>query len=376
MPNKTWLVEPRDSLIIRDARPSLSGEPMRTLPYPWPSSIAGLARTRAGQDQDGLFALSADEAKKLFAVEVAGPWLAVLDDDDNMKDLAFAAPLDCLWHEAEGQAEKKADDDEKIIERRRLMPVLDNEERVNGVISNKADGMRWILPKQAAPQRKPASAPVFWPWEKLEGWLTKPSNEVDQGTLSDFGFGAFTVEERTQVAIDPETGRPSDGQLFSVEGLRLRDGDNRFGLAFACDDERINAGPVHLGGERRISWLSQLENGRPELPKNFDSSGRLYRLILVTPAIFKDGWKPKKDSVPGAKLVAAVTGRPQSISGWDFANRGPKMTRRMVPAGSVFWFELEEGVDAQKWVEERWMQSICDNQDRRDGFALCLVGVA
>jgi len=76
-------------------------------------------------------------------------------------------------------------------------------------------------------------------------------------------------------------------------------------------------------------------------------------------------------------LVSACTGRWKPISGWSLekGRRGPKPIRRLVPAGSVYFFEVLEG-DASALAKNLWLRSVCDDeQDRRDGFGLALWGI-
>jgi CRISPR-associated protein Cmr3 len=109
------------------------------------------------------------------------------------------------------------------------------------------------------------------------------------------------------------------------------------------------------------------------------------RLILATPAIFADAWKPGwlneqlEGTPPGCsvklKLVGVNNGRWKAVSGWSLAPpRGPKAIRRMVPAGSVYFFRVEKPGDAAS-LADLWLQPISDNdQARRDGFGLALWG--
>ena len=97
------------------------------------------------------------------------------------------------------------------------------------------------------------------------------------------------------------------------------------------------------------------------------------RVVLLTPALFAEGAVPQQ--IRGAQVVAAAVGRPQPISGWDMAARGPKPTRRMAPAGSVYWVDLT-GQDPAEWARRVHLKGICsDEQDSRDGFGLAAVGV-
>ncbi|MFN5927145.1 MAG: type III-B CRISPR module-associated Cmr3 family protein, partial [Roseiflexaceae bacterium] len=65
------------------------------------------------------------------------------------------------------------------------------------------------------------------------------------------------------------------------------------------------------------------------------------------------------------------------LSGWDMAIGKPKSSKRYMGAGSVYYLELA-GTDADiaTWVANMWFQNISDeDQSRRDGFGLAVVGV-
>ena len=76
------------------------------------------------------------------------------------------------------------------------------------------------------------------------------------------------------------------------------------------------------------------------------------------------------------KLVSACMGRWKPISGWSLEEKGAKPIRRLVPAGSVYFFELEGDEDASIVAKNLWLKSVCDDeQDRKDGFGLALWGI-
>ena len=156
-----------------------------------------------------------------------------------------------------------------------------------------------------------------------------------------------------------------------------------------------------LGGERRVAhWRRDKTTAdRWACPAGIiEAIGRKpqqLRLILATPAIFAKGWrpgwlqpinegfvgKPPSENVkpgPQLKLVGAVVGRWQPISGWSLeaGKRGIKPLRRLAPAGSVFFFEVLDGSNPANWVAAHWLSSVCnDAQDRRDGFGLAAWGI-
>jgi CRISPR-associated protein Cmr3 len=108
-------------------------------------------------------------------------------------------------------------------------------------------------------------------------------------------------------------------------------------------------------------------------------------MVLATPALFDDGWKPKwarEGRPPGLdarddiklKLVSACVPRWRPLSGWNFeiGKTGPKAVRRLAPAGSVYFFEVSGAASA---LARLWLRPVSDQpQDRRDGFGLALWG--
>jgi CRISPR-associated protein Cmr3 len=105
------------------------------------------------------------------------------------------------------------------------------------------------------------------------------------------------------------------------------------------------------------------------------------RLILLTPAHFTAGWKPawllegREGVVPSLRAVA-LRGC-QTVSGWDFEKGKPKPTRRLAPAGTVYFLKLDgDSAAIKRWVDTIWMHCVSDGgQDRRDGFGLAVLGV-
>src|SRR6185312_16953475 len=103
--------------------------------------------------------------------------------------------------------------------------------------------------------------------------------------------------------------------------------------------------------------------------------------------IFRHGWrpdwldartltgKPFGEEGPMLKLVGVTNGRWQAVSGWSIqphqatGKPGPKPIRRMVPAGSVYFFTVERGELAD--LANHWLMPVSDDvQERRDGFGL------
>ena len=139
-----------------------------------------------------------------------------------------------------------------------------------------------------------------------------------------------------------------------------------------------------LGGERRIVFWRQAKVELPACPAEVRQQivkQRRGRLVLATPALFERGFLPTwvLNHPSGVKLriVAAAVPRPAHISGWDYKKKMPKPTRRLAPAGSVYFFEITDGDEQaiEQFIASVWLTPISDGeQERRDGFGVALLG--
>jgi CRISPR-associated protein Cmr3 len=378
-----WIVEPRDPLIVRDGRPfgPNPGARARSLPFPFPSTTTGGVRTKAGLDQNGIFDTSRIPAVK--AIRVRGPLLVELGEGYKIKEWLVSAPLDALLLPLPaGDPES-----ETHVQRRRLTPLrLPDSVKID--LSSDLSLVGLVTPDQRKPYKNP---PRFWYWRIVQEWLVSPKDD-ERMTLEELGHSGPLLEQRMHVRIDPQTLTGEEGALFQTSGLefarpinRDREGTipvTRLALALATDAQ-FDEGIAPLGGERRLTRWRSSDNELPRLPEEVKIaivSSRACRVLLLTPACFKEGYRPTwlLERRQGVKptLKAVTIQRPHVVSGWDFELGRPKPTRRLAPAGSVYFLSLE-GDDAAilQWVEEMWMQCISDEkQDRWDGFGLAALG--
>jgi CRISPR-associated protein Cmr3 len=363
----TWFsLEPRDTLLIRDGR-AMHGRVGRSLVLPHPPTLVGLLRTRLGTTPTSGFERGAVSAL-LRDVGCAGPLLGRLEGD-RIAEVFAPAPADCLWKEG-GRAQ-----------RLRAMSVS---EIVNGARTDRGEGA-WlpVAPLDPDPS-KPIVGPRFWSWQRLLDWLA--STEDWRFTPEQTGMGEFDFERRVHVSIDGSTGTAVEGELFATEGVRFtRRGPSPAGThgrltrwailarASIAGDFRLERGLATLGGERSTAYLelhASLELPAPE-PVRALRAGDRARVVLLTPAIFAEGALPER--IAGARVLTGVVDRPQVVSGWNFAERRPRETRRMAAAGSVYWVE----VPTDDWAERTWLATVStSDQDRQDGFGLAVIGVA
>lgn len=393
-----WIIEPRDPLIVRDGKPfsATPGARASSLPFPYPSTTTGTARTRAGSNAEGVFEADPQEIIKLG---VNGPLLVELDENDEISDWLVPAPADALL---------QLNEDGEVI-RQRLVPLA-----LNGAQTDLDDGYHIVGMVEPNPLKPYGKAPRFWRWGEFEQWLLQPPDESHKGGKIlnvELGHNGPTPETRTHVKIDPRSQTAEESFLFQTRGMEFTQVKEpgkpfrevrRLGLAVAAavtPDEKIEPGVSSLGGERRIVfWRNSNKPLIPDcpadLPKKLAAASGHCRVVLLTPAIFKDGWLPNKEPdahSPRALLAirhgikpvlkAAALPRYQVISGWDYENKCPKKTRRMMPAGSVLFLHLQEAEpgtpgDIDAWVNDVWRSCVSDApQDCLDGFGLATLGV-
>ncbi len=385
-------ITPHDPVIARDGRPFGIGQGirMRSLDWPYPSVLAGSLRTMLGKMNGGSFNERVVELLK--AVQISGPMPLIKGQ------IYLPAPKDILV--------KDADD------KRQAYAIRPMEMKVDEGCDLPEGFIPAMLPESVQDDFKPAEVPSFWSVEMMTKWLTNPKGSSfdapphpDEIEAED-GFQNLPEKEpRTHVKIDPSRGASEDRMLFETIGLDLSLNGQKDGIQLAArvesdgefGDLAAKIDTFHsLGGERRLAyWKTEVAQEGwicpDDVAKALEGKTRI-RMVLATPAIFDDGWKPgwlngwPEDQAPSywpkglkLKLVSACTDRWKPISGWSLEKgcRGPKAIRRLVPAGSVYFFEvLGNAVDAGDLAKELWMKPVSDDdQDRQDGFGLAVWGL-
>ena len=189
-----------------------------------------------------------------------------------------------------------------------------------------------------------------------------------------------------------------DGKLYRVGMQRFADyGGNRhdgnrlcFIIQYEIPDEiatlirnnRLSF--AKFGGENKVVEVALL-TGSPglKLPV-FNSEDRTFKIVLTTPALFKNGWIPDfidpqnytghLDGVR-VKLIAAMTGKPQAFGGFDMLARKPKPLVKAIPPGSVFFFQIIEDSHSIETFAQNLKGSFSISEERKEeGFGLAYLG--
>lgn len=389
-----------DPVIARDGRPFglNQGTKMRSLAWPLPSVVAGSFRTGMvkgnGQDFYG-----GNIRDSLIALEIWGGF--PLADGQ----LYLPCPMDAVG---------RANEDGKHLTVYQVTPQTPPQ----GAGCNMPHGnLRPVMltESQSEEEFKPVRLPTWWPCSKMVSWLTTCQSSWDTAFFDETFLREPLRDERDHVSIAAERGAAEEGMVFSTSGLALSwlpknvsasaalrqralvpERMQKVALALAVEDPQQAFPQLKqlrflwpMGGERRIvSWSASQDDSDlwkcPQAVQEKLSGAKRVRMVLGTPAIFNDGWKPAwldddlVGSPPGVsvklKLVGVVSDRWQAISGWSLKRGGPKPTRRAVPAGSVFFFECCDEGAAE--LAKLWLRPVSDElRERRDGFGVALWGV-
>ncbi len=374
-----WIIEPRDPLIVRDGRPfgPDPGARARSLPFPFPSTIAGALRHKAGLTAVGSFdqeRARPEHPDSVLKVGMRGPVLVALDAADQVIECFAPAPVDALL---------LGDGSGADAQRVRLLPLQPPAESAYLPLRG---GEPFLAGPRVAFSEKPFNQPPrFWHWAAFERWLLDP--EEGPCRTRDLGIPGPHSESRMHVGIQAATQTAEEGRLFQTSGLEFT-GPSWERLALAVESDREfahwNGGLAPLGGERRLVAWRPVQLAWPACPQQVRErivAERACRVVLLTPAHFTQGYRPTWLLEPRCgvqpALQAAVVARPQVVSGWDLKAGRPKPTRRLAPAGSVYFLKLTASDDAaiQQWIDTIWLHNVSDTaQDRLDGFGLAALG--
>ena len=217
---------------------------------------------------------------------------------------------------------------------------------------------------------------------------------LDGHKLEDGDKGFVSAEIRHGHQLNPDSRTVQEQMLYSARHLRFHDRvapDGRYeraSLVVAVDNleaRDFSQKAFNIGGERRIARFTPVSDCFSSLrnmtgvAERIAECGRFF-VYLATPAIFDAGWQREKWPFEGT-LVGAAIARPQYISGWQSSGKGmtgsPRKLKRAVPAGSVYFFKMEErstGDVGELYSRYNFGQSL--STDYPDaGFGVALIGV-
>lgn len=385
-----YLLHPRAPLVFGTGKPLDFGLGGDTLNFPYPSTVAGALRATHSAQQGGVPDPYADiQDLQLHQMALARfNWL----HPEEVPTLLLPRPADAVYLNQKmlhlTPQPLAADSWTDLPKGLQVLTLQGNDEDKKG---------------------KPDPAPTWWNTTDYSRWLAKPSAMAKHPVLNDHDT---LPDERTHVVIDPHGKGAVTGGLFRSTGRDFgphhashqgehahQKASHGYALAIRTQGPQSLHGLTRrLGGEGRFVRFEQCapqhlwSSATP--PQGLDKATHI-RFILTTPAVFPEkGWhpdtlayNPATNTIDGTlhiggraisvQLLAAAINRAQSYSGWPMGSDGrpgPGRPWRVVPAGSVYWLQVQAG-DAPAL----WEQSLCANtqHDRwqDNGWGRGLVGL-
>lgn len=395
----TYELQPVDTLFFRDARPMDAGGHGANWPLPTVTHEAlRAALLRAAGElprgkpiihhkkrRDGTRRQPKAVASDCFrSLRTIGPFPLRHDAESKQKDLYFVRPSDLA---PDGDTAANT-----TVPVSCLSPIAN-------IPANAQTNLpaAWLMPVAANTAPSKATLPQ---WVTADWFRQYLADDAHPPALENYDAKLYTTEHRIGIAVDSSTHATKEGQFYTAEHLRLCD-ETRLWIDVKLNDAdpkqaggaqtlaKLTDAPITLGGESRMCHvrpghafdLAALVPP-PALPPS--SGNILIKWVLVTPAVFNNGWRPnwvresdgqvmlksgdiakrhgedrrtwreRIRTAPGinAKLIGVCLPKPTFFSGWDVNVEnngqygGPKPTVMAVASGSVYYFKAADSDNA------------------------------
>lgn len=374
------IVHAPDGLVFRDGKPFGDPGVIRGGFHDWPmpQTLAGMARTAVGFARSPDYFKNKDNIQEILKLTV-GPSLP-LDLSGKHPQPLWPVPADLFLRDSSQKGILNIS-----------TPCLNPLEEDEGISSPFDHPVFPIWPGEGKPAKM---RPRWLQHDKLLLWCT----EGLHGDVPNKDLGPEAPFARTSNhnAIDRNSGASQTGILFQVKNQYLaapRD-SSCVQLGIGLSLGKLKEGETlptlaFLGAERRQVILEPAEKSVfPKYPDLF-ADQRYLKLMLVTHGDFGD-WLPEwlqpcldrqwvEAPGSGVRVIlrhAFVPGW-DGVSGWDYAARGPKAMRKLVPPGSVYVLEMADPNQSAEFARSFSLQPIePGTQASCDGFNYVLPGCA
>jgi CRISPR-associated protein Cmr3 len=191
----------------------------------------------------------------------------------------------------------------------------------------------------------------------------------------------WSLDSRLGIALEAGRNTVAEGQLYTSEAVALKPGVGFVAHVTGADGLVPQGGLLRFGGDGHAASLRACTAPLPPADVGALASAGRFRLLLTSPGIFPDGWRPPGMETDGrwhfhgasARLASAALPRLETLSGWDVARRQPKPALRAVPTGSVYWLDDFQGDPAALDVLANEGLALDDRARRAEGFNNCLL---
>ena len=382
-------LQANDTFFFRDGRPFTKGDQSDgySIFPPLPSTILGALRAAYIAEHGDLPSFYAENGKlakiigtpkpdSLGSMHLKGVFLA---DKNSNSRIYFPIPLDLVT--------KNKEKENKLY---KLKPFLQRFHFISNSPINHP--LRWNEDDEDVESETSGRLRLLYITQYLLGKQTTFSLSPIENFVCD--------EPKIGIERDDKTSTSKDHMLYRINMSRFQSlftdmSELGFVIDYKCAEKLQKNGLLKLGGEGK-SFTYEQSSHNPDpvaTEKDMDDlkesicSSRAFKLYFATPAIFERGWLPKwihKDTSKNTynakykslsfELSTAAVGKPIAIGGWDMKKNMPKPTRQAIPAGSVYYFKINDETCVDTILKTFHYKNISDYQ-AKEGFGLCFVGV-
>lgn len=242
-----------DQLILRDGKPFGDAKNFGGTGYDTilPQTLAGMVRTAIGFARDPNYFVSPENVQKILEVPVQRIMYAVPTLGQEHRFLA-PPPADVFFTAAKG-------------------PITAHKLNFASLPEGQGTDIAnpdWLVPTVDCAEKPAKNAPRRWFWDSFAKYLIGDFPDGSTYKQDALGIPSLINEVRIHNGLDPQSGRPRDGQLFANKQVYLaaKQGDGRSSIPVELSFETID--DLRWG---RRSWAA---NARPW---RFDSLRTLSR---------------------------------------------------------------------------------------------------
>ena len=338
-------IEPNDVLFFRDGKPfEAGGDHVARLAFP-PSPIPFYGAIRAALIADHYASFDAF-ANKRGGTESVRPIVGTKDKEGSLtiEDFGLArmtnSGIERLF---------PIPSDVVKVKDQSTYHILSPETNAVNVLSNMPVYLRLLGTKATSEFLEAASG-----FLTEEGYKIYLQGQKIAATTVRKHEDVFQPEYRVGIGRNNATRSAEEGRLYSIEFARLqKKSGEEYGFVLTLGgltglaDSTWKRMLLRLGGESRSALLQAMDY--PSVTQS-KPVGRMFKIVFLTHAIFKQGWIPDSfiatsNAVLGelgektVQLIAAAVPRHVPLGGWDIANNRAKPMRRAVAAGRVYYFD-------------------------------------
>lgn len=384
-----FLIEPLQALQFGDGRSPGEGGTARSVQAPWPQTLRGAIRAalahRLGRLKDLVDGFDAVVEERvggrndLGTLDLRGPLPATRNAGDR-PEIWVPLPQDLELFEV-------PEPNDAFL--RLLRPVAPGP---GDGWMGLSDAGPVLVPMSLdqSPMAKPIEQPLPWmPWNAFLDWAAGNWDDlaVALGSLVEDGRELVLTSEQVHVVLTKERAARSGG-LFVTEHLEIAERPET-AWWIASDSLAEDEAPMSLtlGGQQGLARMIAIPGAVPEarpggLPDKVASSivdsGGYLRLLVLTPALFSEGFLPEPSLLHGGQVRAALVPGFQAVSGSRLLEGGraaPRAARRAVPPGSVFVVRYDSPRAAVDAARALWFTNLSSRpEDRLLGYGLIAVG--